>query len=73
VNGGRPPKNTLSKLSLSNSSTVLTQQREMGKKEKFIDNKNSTKFHLLHRSQRDEAHATFEVPSNFVLVQAVDV
>lgn len=45
----------------------------MGKKDKFIDKANSQKFHLLHRSQRDEAHANFEVPSNFVLVPAVDV
>lgn len=45
----------------------------MGKKEKFIDKNNSQKFHVLHRSQRDEAHANFEVPSNFVLVPAVDV
>lgn len=45
----------------------------MGKKEKFIDKNTSQKFHLLHRSQRDEAHANFEVPSNFVLVPAVDV
>jgi len=44
----------------------------MGKKDKFIDKANSQKFHLLHRSQRDEAHANFEVPSNFVLVPAVD-
>jgi hypothetical protein len=45
----------------------------MGKKEKFIDKANSQKFHLLHRSQRDEAHANYETPSNFVLVPAVDV
>lgn len=45
----------------------------MGKKEKFIDKANSQKFHVLHRSQRDEAHANYEVPSNFVLVPAVDV
>ena len=45
----------------------------MGKKEKFIDKANSQKFHLLHRSLRDEAHASIEVPSTFVLVPAVDV
>lgn len=46
----------------------------MGKKDKFIDKSNSVKYHLLHRSQRDEAHAlTYEVPSEFVLVPAVDI
>jgi hypothetical protein len=45
----------------------------MGKKTKFIEKADSQKFHLLHRSQRDEAHQGYEVPSNFVLVPAVDV
>jgi hypothetical protein len=45
----------------------------MGKKTKFIEKVDSQKFHLLHRSQRDEAHQGYEVPSNFVLVPAVDV
>mmetsp|Transcript_18066 Transcript_18066/g.39326 ORF Transcript_18066/g.39326 Transcript_18066/m.39326 type:complete len:639 (+) Transcript_18066:158-2074(+) len=44
----------------------------MGKKTKFIEKADSQKFHLLHRSQRDEAHQGYEVPSNFVLVPAVD-
>jgi hypothetical protein len=35
---------------------------------KFIDKKNSQKFHLLHRSQTDIAHAREGVPSEFVLV-----
>ena len=45
----------------------------MGKKTKFIDKKDSQKFHLLHRSQTDGAHALDGVPSEFVLVAAVDV
>ena len=46
----------------------------MGKKDKFIDKNNSVKYHLLHRSQRDEAHAlNYEVPSEFVLVPSVDI
>jgi hypothetical protein len=44
----------------------------MGKK-KFIDKSNSQKFHLLHRSQTDEAHAQEGVPSQFVLVAANEV
>lgn len=46
----------------------------MGKTDKFIDKSNCVKYHLLHRSQRDEAHArSYEVPSEFVLVPAVDI
>ncbi len=45
----------------------------MGKKDKFIDKANSQKFHLMHRSLTDEAHANYEVPSNFVLVPASTV
>ncbi len=41
----------------------------MGKK-KFIDKNNGQKFHLLHRSMLDEAHAQEGVPSEFVLVAA---
>eukprot|EP01039_Chlorochromonas_danica_P007236 gene7236-8002_t len=41
----------------------------MGKK-KFIDKNNSTKFYVMHRSLRDEAHAREGVPSEFVLVPA---
>jgi protein LTV1 len=40
---------------------------------KFIDKKNSQKFHLLHRSQTDTAHAREGVPSEFVLVAASKV
>lgn len=43
----------------------------MGKKNKqFIDKANSQKFHLLHRSQTDEAYSGEGVPSDFVLVAA---
>jgi hypothetical protein len=38
----------------------------MGKKR--FDKKNGQKFHLLHRSQTDLAHAQEGVPSEFVLV-----
>ena len=38
----------------------------MGKK-RFIEKNEGQQFHLLHRSQRDEAHANEEKPSNFVL------
>jgi hypothetical protein len=53
------------------SSSVLFSA--MGKKDKFIDKANSQKFHLMHRSLTDEAHANYEVPSNFVLVPAATV
>lgn len=43
----------------------------MGKgKKKFIDKNEGQTFHLLHRSQRDEAYANDERPSDFVLVPA---
>ena len=46
----------------------------MGKKEKFIDKSNSVKYHLLHRSLRDEAHAlNYEMPSEFVLVPSTGI
>ena len=45
----------------------------MGKKVKFIDKEKSQKFHLLHRSQRDEAYKNEGVPSEFVLVAASEV
>ena len=41
----------------------------MGKK-KFITKGESQRFYLLHRSQRDEAYAQEERPSDFVLVSA---
>lgn len=44
----------------------------MGKK-RFIDKKNSQKFHLLHRSQTDAAYAQEGVPSEFVLVPVNEV
>lgn len=39
-------------------------------KKQFIDKKNSQKFHLLHRSQRDSAYGSDEMPSDMVLVPA---
>ena len=45
----------------------------MGKtKKKFIDKNEAQHFHLLHRSQRDEAYAKEERPSDFVLVPAAN-
>lgn len=45
----------------------------MGKgKKKFIEKGDGQHFHVMHRSQRDEAYMKEEEPSNFVLVPTSD-
>lgn len=39
-----------------------------GRKKKFIDKKESSTFHVVHRSQQDKAAEGEEAPSEYVLI-----
>lgn len=47
---------------------TLTLTRTQGRKKKFIDKKESSTFHVVHRSQQDKANEGEEEPSEFVLI-----